>query len=627
MEFKEKYLKYKNKYLELKKQLGGLKTRPGLTIADIPAIGLFYNLTNNPIANAGGHISDAQLQLTNDAIAANTPLPTHFYTDLLETIFRCGFDNTANRTAVSNQFIINGLNIINKIYIYDVANMGGKIQTYRNTQHNRLPPLEETDPILNTISHNMEAIEDSLFDERLNQHQITQLEAQLEIQIQAYETRLLQLGIARDQFVNLAHGNVTNTIGVDQTKFTVDASGNILKLDGSLAFPVENVATDARGNIIDPVTNGVIIHNSEIRLFEETPVPSLTSNTATQFHKDFMKNIIMHADNARKNNYERNLYILCGKNLRNTIRGLTEDNLLAAFTELGLARADFPNIMTLTSNLHKPSAGAPRGIPYLVENSADDDLLFWICGMLFSQFLTKSAEHIKSGDPVTGLRIENTNINSVPPTIRVIPANISGPHKSTFYLNDGPSLFLITNDTQKMYDAKPGGAKNLWSEFLDINRVGNIVGNLTITRVFLNGVDNNYIRNCCENVLTFIMHHNNIPGNYYENFNPQKYQRDKMGFKITQKCSNDQLYTPANIINNTIDNINDLVTQINSYNPANNNQPTFGTGRDCGNYEKFMTLIMFLKHTYYATPWVNENQPFHSMSEGTIDNLVPRRLA
>jgi hypothetical protein len=268
--------------------------------------------------------------------------------------------------------------------------------------------------------------------------------------------------------------------------------------------------------------------------------------------------IINHNNNSKELNLN-NLYILCNKESIKTY-------------ELHPELSTIENILCIDASINC------RGF---------DDFIFWVIAILLSQFIDKKNEKKNC----------NNNINnSYSFYNKDTKKNIERNNKNGLKL--GPSLYLVTNDQQKLYDfresdesdtsdtrkRKKNKPKNLWSELINCNFDHYF-------HIYINGVQNQYIEKCLVELSNLLSLGDN---------NPDEFELDPYGSENYNKVFE----------NTTVSNINDL--KVNTV-IQDKSVPSFSP------FKIFAGLIYYLKNTYYTT--ISTEQKYHSMDKQIMINM------
>jgi hypothetical protein len=308
-----------------------------------------------------------------------------------------------------------------------------------------------------------------------------------------------------------------------------------------------------------------------------------------------LDHIIEHNIFYQKNN-KRNLYVLCGKDIKKDNKIITIENLLSArlfslnekikgisgnnyrneIRDLNGTAYIMSNIQTISADIHEISRNLEGEIigTRKIYHSADDDFIFWIIAILFISLMNNNLER------------QSSNINNIKTSD-----------------NRFPELLLMTNDKQNLFDKKTIYENNSHSVYY--KNMYSELYNKYINRVFLNGIDNHAIRNCIQFMHQYIT--TDCIRYYGDGCFPQYYESLKNSDeRILSVCT-------TNIINgeiiNTMHNRNiQIIDLMNSLNPHH-----------CYPYEKFMTLILYIKKIYYSNI---DGTMDHSMNYETINKFL-----
>ena len=228
------------------------------------------------------------------------------------------------------------------------------------------------------------------------------------------------------------------------------------------------------------------------------PLPDYVGNERA-FTINLLDKIIMH-NISEQSKQRKNLYLLCARRrdhelgeienlliqrLKNMYR--SDDMKVRHTINIGDKEIDMSNIVTCSTLVCK----TPGCRPYNV--ACDDDFLFWTLAIIISSFLTRDAEDRDLNNMYEKERIEvKSEPNSIPELWR------------TRYIENPPSLILVTNDKQKIFDdprhpPQPTHPqqydhtyiKNLYSE---LEKIFN--NNKEFYKLLINGVNDEYIRTC-----------------------------------------------------------------------------------------------------------------------------------
>jgi hypothetical protein len=230
-------------------------------------------------------------------------------------------------------------------------------------------------------------------------------------------------------------------------------------------------------------------------------------------------------------------------------------------------------------------------------SKSHDDYLQWTISLLVSQFITQNNE--KS-------IMKNKSVN-----------NITYPHES-------PSLMIITNDKQKLYDVTENGIKNLYTELKD----------KPIYNLRINGQDNYYVKNCLNQLQeTFTNFYKKKPFDevhdeqygltdlyidenqnlYYFNplfsDDPGNFQEDIFGEKNFDIIFGNKNLKTTNIKDLEI-NKKSLSIILKSINSMFNNEEVY---LHISSFKIYSALIYYLKNIYFRRQ--------KSMNDATIENI------
>lgn len=212
--------------------------------------------------------------------------------------------------------------------------------------------------------------------------------------------------------------------------------------------------------------------------------------------KTAINKLMSHYVNSKKLKLN-NLYILCTKPFFDQVNNeyTYTENIIKHMTSF----INDNNITNdITDNFVIISAEATRG-DALINSTSADDFIFWTIAILISCFTNKTTEMDSIGfekNPISNLfgNVENLNKSEyIKEGEKYIPRK-KIINNVPVGLNYGPSLYLVTNDKQKMFDCNfdNGICKNLLTELVKITNINIYIHNYSDTIAY----KSEYITHC-----------------------------------------------------------------------------------------------------------------------------------
>jgi hypothetical protein len=570
MSFKEKYLKYKKKYLDLK---GGLRTMPEGVNEGHSLFNKFFNLHIN---STGVINQDSFIELLFASGFDATFYSTDEYQKLLgllndyNAIYVIDFANYYNRydpeEEKKNDFL-KKKNDINELISYnehDIEDTKKIIRNFRNDLYdiqNFVTDKKNFDDMIkkkDKLDELLKRLKETIIENRkFNINKINILFDKYNL----YNIDKNESQLTYKNFLNMDYVNTLIDYNISEKKIKESDKHDILIEYNKI---IENINNNKK--ILEEINSNpyykIKQYHSDIKKLIESYIDLNNENIKT-FYKNIselmddlkrLNNLIRYVDKKIEemgNNAANQIIKHCTISMKN---GLNNIYILLANTYNGVDpfKNYFKDKFVNTGKQYDGTGIDQSTTDYLnshiifLTGESDcksfDDYLLWVVSILLSQFINKNNEISSFGfetefiTPIKYTQVNNINkSNSVfddsgniveRESIKILEPTVldSGNIVNkliTFGLEKGPSLFIVTNDTQKLHDpTKEKGKvviKNLYSE----------LNNKNLNYVFINSNKSNYLLECVNELKNIFIGFNLIDKNKYYNQDEIIYEHNK----------------------------------------------------------------------------------------------------